>query len=186
MIWTARQRDPRTTSTNATARIDTRPDETSSTCPVDRMNLWVYPLLLGRGKQVFADGTVSPTDPPRTRPHRDRSTGYRRDMDELGVVSSAEVEALATKIDAGAPIDDHDREILEVVFRLAGIGASNVGGEETVEEPEVGGFAMVQNPVPLTGQFSAGLSMEAFTIKKTTDKASPIFFRNCCAGSHYK
>jgi dihydrofolate reductase len=25
---------------------------------VDRMNLRVYPLLLGRGKQVFADGTV--------------------------------------------------------------------------------------------------------------------------------
>jgi dihydrofolate reductase len=25
---------------------------------VDRMNLWMYPLLLGSGKQVFADGTV--------------------------------------------------------------------------------------------------------------------------------
>jgi dihydrofolate reductase len=25
---------------------------------VDRMILWVYPLLLGRGKKVFADGTV--------------------------------------------------------------------------------------------------------------------------------
>jgi dihydrofolate reductase len=25
---------------------------------VDRVNLWVYPLLLGSGKQVFADGTV--------------------------------------------------------------------------------------------------------------------------------
>ena len=25
---------------------------------VDRLNLWLYPLLLGRGKQVFADGTV--------------------------------------------------------------------------------------------------------------------------------
>jgi dihydrofolate reductase len=25
---------------------------------VDRMSLWVYPLLLGSGKQVFADGTV--------------------------------------------------------------------------------------------------------------------------------
>ena len=25
---------------------------------VDRMNLWVYPLLLGSGKRVFADGTV--------------------------------------------------------------------------------------------------------------------------------
>ena len=25
---------------------------------VDRMNLWMYPLLLGSGKRVFADGTV--------------------------------------------------------------------------------------------------------------------------------
>jgi dihydrofolate reductase len=25
---------------------------------VDRLNLWVYPVLLGTGKQVFADGTV--------------------------------------------------------------------------------------------------------------------------------
>ena len=25
---------------------------------VDRVNLWVYPLLLGRGKRVFADGSV--------------------------------------------------------------------------------------------------------------------------------
>ena len=25
---------------------------------VDRLNLWLYPLLLGRGKQVFAGGTV--------------------------------------------------------------------------------------------------------------------------------
>jgi dihydrofolate reductase len=25
---------------------------------IDRMNLWLYPLLLGCGKQVFADGTV--------------------------------------------------------------------------------------------------------------------------------
>jgi dihydrofolate reductase len=25
---------------------------------VDRLNLWLYPVLLGSGKQVFADGTV--------------------------------------------------------------------------------------------------------------------------------
>jgi len=25
---------------------------------VDRLDLWVYPLLLGSGKKVFADGTV--------------------------------------------------------------------------------------------------------------------------------
>lgn len=107
-------------------------------------------------------------------------------MYEPVLVSSADIEEVATKLDANAAIDGHDREILEVVFRLAGIGASKVGDEDTVEEPEVHGFAMEQNPAPLTGQFSAGLSMEAFTIKKTIDKASPMFFRNCCAGAHYK
>jgi dihydrofolate reductase len=25
---------------------------------VDRLNLWLYPLLLGSGKQVFAGGTI--------------------------------------------------------------------------------------------------------------------------------
>jgi dihydrofolate reductase len=25
---------------------------------VDRLRLWLYPLLLGRGKRVFAEGTV--------------------------------------------------------------------------------------------------------------------------------
>ena len=25
---------------------------------VDRLHLWLYPLLLGRGKHVFAEGTV--------------------------------------------------------------------------------------------------------------------------------
>ena len=25
---------------------------------VDRLNLWLYPLLLGNGKRVFGDGTV--------------------------------------------------------------------------------------------------------------------------------
>ena len=28
---------------------------------VDRLNLWQYPLLLGSGKRVFADGTVPTT-----------------------------------------------------------------------------------------------------------------------------
>ncbi len=25
---------------------------------VDRLNVWVYPVLLGSGKRLFADGTV--------------------------------------------------------------------------------------------------------------------------------
>ena len=37
---------------------------------VDRMNLWVYPVLLGSGKRVFADGTVP------TALHLTASTSY--------------------------------------------------------------------------------------------------------------
>jgi len=38
-----------------------------------------------------------------------------------------------------------------------------------------------------TGGAGAGkIKFDEFQIKKTTDKASPIFFRNCAAGTHYK
>ena len=38
-----------------------------------------------------------------------------------------------------------------------------------------------------TGGAGAGkIKFNEFTIKKTTDSASPAFFRNCVAGAHYK
>jgi hypothetical protein len=46
---------------------------------VDRLNLWLYPLLLGRGKQVFADGTVRTShrgpEAPRQNCQKVRSEG---------------------------------------------------------------------------------------------------------------
>jgi len=48
----------------------------------------------------------------------------------------------------------------------------------------------VENPTTIgssTGGAGAGkIKFNEFTIKKTTDKASPLFFKNCCVGSHYK
>jgi type VI secretion system secreted protein Hcp len=47
-----------------------------------------------------------------------------------------------------------------------------------------------ENPTQIgsaTGGAGAGkVKFNEFTIKKTTDAASPAFFRNCAAGAHYK
>ena len=48
----------------------------------------------------------------------------------------------------------------------------------------------VENPTTIgsaTGGAGAGkIKFNEFTIKKTTDKSSPAFFKNCATGSHYK
>jgi type VI secretion system secreted protein Hcp len=48
----------------------------------------------------------------------------------------------------------------------------------------------VENPTTIgsaTGGAGAGkIKFNEFTIKKTSDKASPAFFKNCCAGAHYE
>ena len=48
----------------------------------------------------------------------------------------------------------------------------------------------VENPTTIgsaTGGAGAGkIKFNEFTIKKTTDKASCKFFKNCCVGAHYK
>jgi len=47
----------------------------------------------------------------------------------------------------------------------------------------------VENPTTIgsaTGGAGAGkIKFNEFTIKKTSDQASPAFFKNCCAGAHY-
>lgn len=48
----------------------------------------------------------------------------------------------------------------------------------------------VENPTTIgsaTGGAGAGkIKFNEFTIKRTTDKSSPDFFKNCCAGAHYE
>jgi len=47
----------------------------------------------------------------------------------------------------------------------------------------------VENPTTIgsaTGGAGSGkIKFNEFTIKKTTDQASPLFFKNCCVGAHY-
>lgn len=59
------------------------------------------------------------------------------------------------------------------------------------DEFEIKDFSFgVENPTTIgsaTGGAGAGkIKFNEFTITKTTDKASPLFFKNCCAGAHYK
>ena len=48
----------------------------------------------------------------------------------------------------------------------------------------------VENPTTIgsatSGAGGGKAEFAEFTIQKTTDAASPAFFRNCCAGAHYK
>src|SRR5262245_43993770 len=48
----------------------------------------------------------------------------------------------------------------------------------------------VENPTTVasaTGGAGAGkIKFNEFTIKRTTDKASPVFFKNCCLSAHYE
>ena len=36
------------------------------------------------------------------------------------------------------------------------------------------------------GAGAGKIKFNEFTIKKTSDQSSPAFFKNCCAGAHYK
>ncbi len=67
-------------------------------------------------------------------------------------------------------------------------GAS-VGSDPDVFEIKDFSFGIV-NPTTIgsaTGGAGAGkIKFNEFTIKKTTDQASALFFKNCCAGAHYK
>src|SRR5262245_45406346 len=57
--------------------------------------------------------------------------------------------------------------------------------------PEIKHFSFgVENATTIgsaTGGAGAGkIKFNEFTIKRTTDKASALFFKNCCMGAHYK
>jgi type VI secretion system secreted protein Hcp len=45
---------------------------------------------------------------------------------------------------------------------------------------------LVENPKPVGGAGAGKVRFHDLSITKTTDKASPIFFKNCVGGAHYK
>ena len=77
-------------------------------------------------------------------------------------------------------------ETLDSVYKKGGTGPSASVGAFEIKDFSFG----VENPTTIgsaTGGAGAGkIKFNEFTIKKTTDNASPKFFKNCCTGSHYK
>jgi type VI secretion system secreted protein Hcp len=71
-----------------------------------------------------------------------------------------------------------------VTFEKASVGSDP-------EEFEIKDFSFgIENPTAIgsaTGGTGAGkIKFNEFNIKKTTDGTSATFFKNCCAGAHYK
>ena len=76
------------------------------------------------------------------------------------------------------------------VFRAFVMGESRLGGA-AFEAFEIKDFSFgVENPTTIgsaTGGAGAGkIKFNEFQIKKTSDKASPVFFKNCATGEHFK
>src|SRR5882672_4329811 len=81
-------------------------------------------------------------------------------------------------------------------FEKPGVGEAPVGETQDVYYQKKNAFEIkdfsfgAENPTTIgsaTGGAGAGkIKFNEFTIKKTTDQASPLFFRNCAAGAHYK
>jgi len=80
-------------------------------------------------------------------------------------------------------------------FESPGVGQAPVGESKDdyyskKKAFEIKDFSFgVENPTTIgsaTGGAGSGkIKFNEFTIKKTTDNASPVFFKNCCTGSHY-
>jgi type VI secretion system secreted protein Hcp len=77
-------------------------------------------------------------------------------------------------------------ETLDDQYKKGGKGPAAAFGAFEIKDFSFG----VENPTTIgsaTGGAGAGkIKFNEFTIKKTTDTASPAFFKNCCAGAHYK
>ncbi len=94
-------------------------------------------------------------------------------------ITSDELVAVADKIDADAPLDDHDRTVLRALFQLAGERVADLAASD------VSGFSFELGPQGLEGSLSLTFPAEvAFT--KKVDKSSAKLFQSCCTGEHIK
>ncbi len=70
-----------------------------------------------------------------------------------------------------------------ILMTIPGIAGEGPGGEIVVQSFQE---AQAAPRDVATGQATGKRQHEMIIIKKTTDKASPQFFKNCVAGAHYK
>jgi type VI secretion system secreted protein Hcp len=77
-------------------------------------------------------------------------------------------------------------ETKDSVYKKGGTGGASAVGAFEIKDFSFG----VENATTIgsaTGGAGAGkIKFNEFQIKKTSDKASPLFFKNCCVGAHYK
>ena len=94
-------------------------------------------------------------------------------------ITCDEFAAVATKVDADAPLDDRDKTVLRALFQLAGERVSDLA------ESEVSGFKFDLGPQGFAGSLSLSFPAEVAVTKKV-DKSSAKLFLSCCTGEHIK
>ncbi len=94
-------------------------------------------------------------------------------MSDTVTVTVDEIEALATKIDVGDGLDDHDRVVVRALLVLAAERLADLA------RSEVEGFSFDFGPPGLGG--AVGLT---FPTTEFDEKSSPKLFQHCCTGKH--
>src|SRR5436853_7851940 len=80
--------------------------------------------------------------------------------------------------------------VVDYFLKIEGIAGESTDVQHKGEF-EIKDFSFgVENPTTIgssTGGAGAGkIKFNEVQIKKTSDQASPLFFKNCCVGAHYK
>ncbi len=96
-------------------------------------------------------------------------------MDDTMAVTLDEICALASKIDAGEPLDGDDQMVMRALLVLAGERVAELGQDAN----EVDGFAFDFGAPGVDG--TVGLS---FPVTEFSEKSSPKLFLHCCTGKH--
>ena len=104
-------------------------------------------------------------------------------MSDTTTITGDEIEAVAAKIDADRPLDEHDKLVLRGVFLLAGEAAANLTDEDEVEGFDFGPGALNAG-FGLNLHFDPPLPEDADVQK--TFSAGQRLSRSCCRGEHFK
>ena len=104
-------------------------------------------------------------------------------MIETTTITGDEIEAVAAKIDADRPLDEHDKLVLRGIFLLAGEAAAGLADDIEVEGFDLGAGALNTGFV-LNLHFDPPLPDDADVHK--TFSAGQRLSRSCCRGEHIK